>query len=288
MWHSLSVQLSLALGQQFEVEEKMPIDGGDINECYAISSGEIRFFVKINSRENLPIYEAEAEGLRHLANSAEVSVPQVIYMGVIKEKAVLVLDYLPMKPLDDESAYLLGKDMALLHQWGEQLEYGFDIDNFIGTTEQRNSWHRKWANFFADHRIGWQLKLAEERGMSFGDVETIVEAVKDRLVGHQPKASLLHGDLWKGNASATINGPVVFDPACYWGDREVDVATTQLFGGFPQDFYRGYNEVFPLDEGFEQRKDIYNLYHMINHCLMFGGHYLEETEALINKLGLTE
>ena len=103
MWHSLSVQLSLTLGQQFEVDEKTPIDGGDINECYAISSGNIRFFVKVNSRENLAIYEAEAEGLRHLANSGVVSVPQVIYIGVIKEKAVLVLDYIPMRPLNEES-----------------------------------------------------------------------------------------------------------------------------------------------------------------------------------------
>ncbi|MEZ8026124.1 hypothetical protein A1OW_03230 [Enterovibrio norvegicus] len=287
MWHSLSVQLSLTLGQQFEVDEKTPIDGGDINECYAISSGNIRFFVKVNSRESLAIYEAEAESLRHLANSGAVSVPQVIYIGVIKEKAVLVLDYIPMKPLNEESAYLLGREMAHLHQWGDQLEYGFDIDNFVGTTEQRNNWHRKWANFFADHRIGLLLKLAEERGMSFGDVESIVESIKERLTGHQPKPSLLHGDLWTGNASMSIHGPIVYDPACYWGDREVDIATTQLFSGFPERFYEGYAEVWPLDEEFESRKDIYNLYHMLNHCLLFGGHYLEETEALITKLDLT-
>ncbi|CZF86626.1 fructosamine kinase family protein [Grimontia marina] len=286
MWHSLSVQLSLALGQQFVVEEKTPIDGGDINECYAIASGNMRFFVKVNSRDNLPIFEAEAEGLRHLANSGEISIPQVIYIGIIKEKSVLVLDYIPMKQLDEESAYLLGKELACLHQWGEQLEYGFDIDNFIGTTEQRNSWHRKWANFFADHRIGFQLQLAEEKGMSFGDVEAIVEAVKERLNGHQPKASLVHGDLWKGNASSTMNGSIVYDPACYWGDREVDLAMTYLFGGFPEEFYNGYEEVWPLDEGFEDRKDLYNLYHMLNHCLLFGGPYLAETEALINKLEL--
>ncbi|CZF79002.1 Fructosamine kinase [Grimontia celer] len=286
MWHSLSVQLSLALGQQFEVEEKTPIDGGDINECYAIASGNMRFFVKVNSRDNLPVFEAEAESLRHLANSSEVSIPQVIYLGIIKEKSVLVLDYIPMKQLDAENAYLLGKDLARLHQWGEQLEYGFDIDNFIGTTEQRNSWHRKWANFFADHRIGLQLQLAEEKGMSFGDVESIVEAVKERLNGHQPKASLVHGDLWKGNASSTMNGPIVYDPACYWGDREVDIAMTHLFGGFPEEFYKGYEEVWPLDGGFEERKDLYNLYHMLNHCLLFGGPYLAETEALINKLEL--
>ncbi|AMG31928.1 fructosamine kinase family protein [Grimontia hollisae] len=286
MWHSLSVQLSLTLGQRFEVEEKTPIDGGDINECYSIAYGNMRFFVKINSRDNLPVFEAEAESLRHLANSGEVSIPQVVYIGIIKEKSVLVLNFIPMKPLDDENAYLLGKELANLHKWGEQLEYGFDIDNFIGTTEQRNSWHRKWANFFADHRIGFQLKLAEERGMSFGDVERIVNEVKERLNGHQPKASLLHGDLWKGNASSTMSGPIIYDPACYWGDREVDIAMTHLFGGFPESFYKGYEEVWPLDPGFEKRKDIYNLYHMLNHCLLFGGPYLTETEALINKLEL--
>lgn len=286
MWHTLSVQLSLALGQPFEVEEKMPIDGGDINECYSIANGDTRFFVKVNSKDSLPIYEAEAESLRHLTNSGEISVPQVVYIGVIKEKAVLVLDFIVMKPLNDENAYLLGKDLARLHRWGEQPEYGFDIDNFIGTTEQRNNWHRKWSQFFADHRIGFQLKLAEERGMYFGDIETIVDAVKERLGNHQPKASLLHGDLWQGNASATISGPMVYDPASYWGDREVDIAMTTLFGGFPDSFYKGYEEIWPLDPGFEDRKDIYNLYHLINHSLLFGGPYLAQTEALINKLEL--
>lgn len=287
MWHALSVQLSLAIGQPFEIEKKIPIDSGDINECYFISCGDVQYFVKVNSREHLFAYKAEAESLRHLHQTGKMSVPGIIYMGIIKEKAFLVLDYIPMQPLDDECAYLLGKELASLHQWGDQLEFGFDIDNFVGSTEQRNSWHRKWAPFFADHRIGFQLKLAEERGMSFGNIEQIVENVKILLNNHHPKPSLLHGNFWHGNVAKTDNGPIVFDPAIYWGDREVDVASSQLFIHFPDAFYRGYNEIWQLDDGYEQRKDLYNLYHMLNHCLMFGGHYLEKTENLITKLELS-
>lgn len=287
MWHALSVQLSLTLGQPFEVEKKTPIDGGDVNECYFIRSGALQYFVKMNSREHISAYKAEAESLRHLRQTKKISVPDVVYLGILKEKALLVLDYISMQPIGDESAYILGKQLATLHQSGDQLEFGFDIDNFIGSTEQRNRWHRKWAHFFADHRIGFQLKLAEERGISFGNIEQIVDNVKIRLSNHHPKPSLLHGDFWYGNVAQTDNGPIVFDPAIYWGDREVDIASTHLFGGFPAAFYHGYNEIWPLDEGYEARKDLYNLYHMLNHCLMFGGHYLEKTEDLITQLALS-
>ncbi|PCE67173.1 fructosamine kinase family protein [Salinivibrio sp. YCSC6] len=287
MWHALSVHLSDQLNIDFEITEKTPVSGGDIHDAYCVSDDKAqRFFVKINERECLPVFEAEAEALRQLAISEQIQVPQVHYVGPVKDQAALVLSYLPIKPLDDTQAYLLGQHLARHHRWGEQVEYGFDDDNYIGMTEQRNCWHRKWCQFFAEQRIGWQLQLAAEKGLHFGDIEAIIQGVKLALAGHTPKPSLLHGDLWHGNAGLSVNGPVVFDPASYWGDRETDIALTELFGGFPESFYNGYHAEWPLDEGYQQRKDIYNLYHVLNHVNLFGGPYLTKTEQLLDKLSL--
>ncbi|NUY55063.1 fructosamine kinase family protein [Salinivibrio sp. EAGSL] len=288
MWHALSLHLSEQLDIDFEIREKTAIGGGDIHDAYCISDGgEQRFFVKINQRECLPAFEAEAEGLRQLAMSEHIHVPRVYFVGPVKDNAALVLNFLPIKSLDDTQAYLFGQQLARHHRWGEQVEYGFDDDNFIGTSEQRNSWHRKWCHFFAEQRIGWQLQLAAEKSLHLGDIDTIIHGVKAQLANHRPKPALLHGDLWSGNVGLSVKGPVLFDPACYWGDREADIAMTELFGGFPQSFYNGYQAEWPLDEGYQQRKDIYNLYHVLNHVNLFGGPYLAQAEQLLTKLTLT-
>lgn len=288
MWHALSLHLSELLDIDFEIREKTAISGGDIHDAYCISDrGEQRFFVKINQRECLPTFEAEAAGLRQLAMSEHIHVPRVYFVGPVKDSAALVLNFLPIKSLNDTHAYLFGQQLARHHRWGEQVEYGFDDDNFIGTNEQRNGWHRKWCHFFAEQRIGWQLQLAAEKSLHLGDIDTIIHGIKAQLANHRPKPALLHGDLWSGNVGLSVNGPVLFDPACYWGDREADIAMTELFGGFPQSFYNGYHAEWPLDEGYQQRKDIYNLYHVLNHVNLFGGPYLAQAEQLLTKLALT-
>ncbi|RXJ71665.1 hypothetical protein CS022_20190 [Veronia nyctiphanis] len=286
MWQSLSLQLSDIIGQSFTIVEKTPVDGGDINECYTITDGTNRFFVKVNDRANLSVFESEAESLRHLAICGEINVPKVVFIGAVKDHAVLVLNFLALKHLDTDSAYQLGRQLAQQHQWGEQLEYGFDIDNYVGTTVQPNNWHRKWNVFFSEQRISWQLQLAAERGIHFGNVDSITGRIKERLSGHQPKPCLLHGDLWLGNTGLSVLGPIFFDPASYWGDRETDVAMTELFGRFPDSFYTGYNEVWPLEHDYAERKEIYNLYHILNHALIFGGQYISDAEDILDALGL--
>ncbi|HGP5030509.1 TPA: fructosamine kinase family protein, partial [Vibrio cholerae O1] len=160
----------------------------------------------------------------------------------------------------------------------------FDIDNYIGATVQPNPWHKKWALFFAEQRIGWQLQLMQEKGVNLTNINEFVEMVKTRLANHSPRPSLLHGDLWFGNVANIVNGPLCFDPACYWGDRECDIALAEWFGGFQPEFFQGYESVWPLDWGYEERKDIYNLYHVLNHYNQFGGHYLDEAQKLIEKI----
>jgi len=285
MWQAISQQLSETLMFTFEIVEKTKVSGGDINECYMISDGEQRYFVKVNSREFLPKFEVEAENIRIMRESNSVFVPELIFTGNSKNNAFIVLNYLPTKPLDDDkNSYLFGQQLAQLHQWGEQKEFGFDQDNYIGSTLQPNKWERKWARFFAEQRIGWQLQLVKEKGVNLVDINEFTELVHEHLIGHQPRPSLLHGDLWHGNVANSVFGPICYDPACYWGDRECDIAMTELFGGFQPEFYQGYESVLPLDYKYSERKDIYNLYHLLNHYNQFGGHYLEQSQKLINKI----
>lgn len=288
MWQAISHQLSDVLDRPFRIIEKEPVEGGDINECYCIGDGNERFFVKMNDRDQLSLFETEAESL-HILNEADcILVPRCIHLGTSKDKSFLILNYLLTKVLDNESGFTLGQKLARLHAWGDQPEYGFDIDNYIGLTPQPNNWRRRWCRFFAEQRIAWQLQLCNEKGISFGNIDTITGKVIELLMNHQPKPSLLHGDLWQGNAAVTVNGPIIFDPASYWGDRECDIALTELFGGFPPTFYEGYQSVWPLDEGYESRKPLYNLYHILNHCNLFGGTYIAQAERMIDELGLLE
>lgn len=285
MWQAISQQLSETLMFSFNIEEKNRLHGGDISECYMISDGEQRYFVKVNTRDFLHKFEIEAENIRIMRESNTVFVPEVILTGKSKQHSFIVLNYLPTKQLDDDkNSYLFGQQLAKLHQWGEQKEYGFDHDNYIGATLQPNKWDRKWARFFSEQRIGWQLQLAKEKGVNLVNINDFIQVVHDRLATHQPTPSLLHGDLWHGNVANSVFGPICYDPSCYWGDRECDIAMSELFEGFQPEFYQGYESILPIDYRYSERKDIYSLYHLLNHYNQFGGHYLDQSQKLINQI----
>ena len=285
MWQAITQQLSDTLLFQYDIIEKTKLDGGDISESYMISDGKERYFIKINDKEFLPVFEAETESLRILRESNSVHVPEHVLTGSTKDHAFIILNYLVTKPLDDSTnSYAFGVQLAKLHQWGDQKEYGFDIDNYIGSTVQPNNWTKKWCQFFAEQRLGWQLQLLHEKGIDLVNIEDFLEVVKQRLSNHSPRPALLHGDLWSENVANSPIGPICYDPASYWGDRECDIAMTELFGGFEPEFYQGYESILPLDIGYVERKDIYNLYHILNHYNQFGGHYLDEAEYLTKKI----
>ncbi|UAB68723.1 fructosamine kinase family protein [Vibrio sp. SCSIO 43132] len=285
MWQSISQQLSEVLVFEYKIKEKVRISGGDISQSYMISDGEQRYFVKTNDRSFLPRFELEAEGLQSLTQTDSLFLPEVVHVGHCKDHAFLILNYIPCKPLEGAKAsYRFGLQLAKHHNWGDQKEFGFDSDNYIGATLQPNSWHKNWARFFSEQRIGWQLQLMKEKGVEFGNSDLIVSAVYDRLSHHHPRPSLLHGDLWSGNVANTPVGPMVYDPAPYWGDAECDIAMTELFGGFMIDFYQGYESLRPLSESYSSRRDVYNLYHILNHCNLFGGHYLDDAQTIVDSL----
>jgi len=214
--------------------------------------------------------EAEVDGLRALG--AVVRVPRILDHGA----DFILLEQLDLKRSGDWTA--MGRMLAKLHrQHGER--FGWHRDNTIGLSPQFNKWTDDWAEFFAEQRLKPQIEMAKSNGFSIP-----VFPVEEILKGHNPKPSLLHGDLWAGNAGFIEDGPVLFDPAVYYGDREADLAMTELFGGFPREFYAAYRKAYPLDAGYEQRKHLYNLYHLLNHLNLFGPGYLAQVQRTLGLL----
>lgn len=284
MWHFISDQISQCTGKDFICDDIRDVEGGDTHRAYKISDGKRRFFVKTNGRHHLPHFEAEAEGLRHLSETQLFTVPDVVCTGTVSDHSFIVLEHILMQPGDAADWYALGQRLAELHLQETQAMYGWQEDNYIGHTLQPNAWHKKWCQFFAEQRIGYLLQVLDEKGEALADVENVVTAVKALLQGHTPSSSMLHGDLWQGNVGFQRGAPVLFDPAMYFGDREADIAMTELFSKFPQAFYNGYNSVWPLDDDYQYRKSVYQLYHILNHALLFGGHYVDSARAMLKNL----
>jgi len=244
-------------------------------------------FVKTGGAEDLPRFAAEATGLAALRAACAVRVPQVYACGMADGRARLEIELLDLRGLDRASGALLGRQLADLHRHiGER--FGFGEDNWIGGSPQANGWRDEWPRFFAERRLRPQLQWARGTGMERKLVdqgESLAERLAAFFVDYHPAPSLLHGDLWGGNASALPDGtPVIFDPAVYYGDREADVAMSELFGGFPESFYASYRAAWPLDSGYETRKTLYNLYHVLNHYNLFGAGYLNQARRMMDRL----
>lgn len=255
MWQAISQQLSDTLMFEYQITEKVKLSGGDISESYMINDGEQRYFVKINDRDFLANFEVEAESLHLLRETSTLFVPEVVLVGKTKTHSFIILNFLPTKTLEDSyNSFKFGEQLARLHLWGEQKEFGFDTDNYIGSTLQPNQWHKKWSVFFAEQRIGWQLQLLKEKGVSLVDIDDFIDVVKQLLANHSPQPSLLHGDLWNGNVALTPAGPICYDPSCYWGDRECDLAMTELFGGFNLNFIKDMNQLCHFQSAIKNAK----------------------------------
>lgn len=286
-WTEIAEQISGATGMFFAVESTSSVGGGCINQAHRIEGNGRRFFVKLNNAANLSMFEAEAAGLQELHDSHTLRVPVPVCWGNNSSAAWLVLEYLEMGKASRSGAGALGLGLAAMHHVSSG-EFGWIRNNTIGATPQINEHSTDWIGFWRKYRLGYQLQLAKANGYS-GRIQTQGERLIEQLdvffPGMQPVASLLHGDLWSGNYSFDGTGqPVVFDPAVYYGDRETDIAMTELFGGFPDAFYAAYREAYPLDPGYTTRKTLYNLYHILNHLNLFGSGYLRQAEQMIGQL----
>ncbi len=284
---AIARELSALSGVQCAPTPECSVAGGSINECYAWRCGAERLFVKVGAPAARAGFEAESLGLAELMRARALRVPRVLACGQTEAAAFLALEWIEAGVADARCEERLGEGLAALHAVSAS-RFGFQHDNLIGRTPQSNGWTSNWAEFFRDRRLRPQLALAAQGGDGAGLTELgarLLERVPALLGGHQPRASLLHGDLWGGNWLASRHGePVVFDPAVYYGDREADLAMTRLFGGFGSSFYRAYNAAAPLAPGWQARSELYNLYHVLNHANLFGAAYTHQARAMMERL----
>lgn len=283
-------QIGRAAGHPFAAAQARGVGGGCINSALTLSDGVHGYFVKLNRAERLPMFEAEAAGLAELAASGTLRVPRPLCTGVAGGQAYLAMEYIEFGGRPglgaDSGGAQAGRLLAALHRTTRR-EFGWVRDNTIGSTPQPNAPDADWARFWAVRRLGHQLDLAACNGYggAFQRTGEALLASLPALLGHGPAASLLHGDLWGGNLAFARGGEaVIFDPAVYYGDREADLAMTELFGGFGSDFHAAYREAWPLDAGYGTRRDLYNLYHVLNHLNLFGNGYLGQARDLMGRL----
>lgn len=261
------------------------VGGGSISSAWRAESAAGPLFIKTGPAAREAMFRAEAEGLRVLRAAAAVRVPAVLACGRAGNQAFLVLEWLELA--GGVAGAALGERLAALHRCTAE-SFGWAHDNFIGATPQPNGWCDDWAAFWRERRLGHQLRLAAEQGYD-GRLQQAGAQLLERLDrffdGYRPVPSLLHGDLWGGNQARLADGtPVLFDPAVYHGDRETDLAMSELFGGFGREFYAAYDAAWPRDPGYRARRGLYQLYHVLNHCNLFGGGYAARAEALMQRL----
>lgn len=285
LWETIASTISDTTGETFTVREQRSVGGGCINSAWRIADGERSYFVKLNSADGLAMFEAEADGLREMVAAEAIKVPEPLTTGVAAGQAFIVMENLPLG--GSGSGARLGRELAALHR-ATQPRFGWYRDNTIGSTPQYNKQSDDWIVFWREQRLGAQLEMAVRRGGGSSlqrKGERLMAGLPAFFTDYTPAPSLLHGDLWSGNYAFCRDGtPVIFDPAVYYGDREADIAMTELFGGFGRDFYAAYDEAWPLDVGYAQRKTLYNLYHILNHYNLFGGGYGSQAETMIERL----
>jgi fructosamine-3-kinase len=277
-WSKITQEINFASNRDEQYLDASSVSGGDINSAYKLTTqSKKHYFVKINEISLIDMFMAEFVALNELQRCKEVITPQPICYGQQENNSFIVMEYLSLKSRGD--SYSLGKNLAKMHQLS-QTQFGWKINNTIGSTPQSNHLCHNWVDFWKNERLIPQFELLYSKAYTHQlkkKIDYFLAGIEDFFQGHQPIASLLHGDLWSGNAAFNHNGHgVIFDPALYYGDRETDLAMTELFGGFPEDFYTGYQEQFAWDEGYKSRKSMYNLYHILNHANLFGGSYISQ------------
>ncbi|MCU7800773.1 MAG: fructosamine kinase family protein [gamma proteobacterium symbiont of Lucinoma myriamae] len=285
-WQHISDHISQTINKPFQIRQKKGIGGGSINSAYQVTGNDgQQYFIKLNSASLEFMFQVEFDSLNELLQVDMIQIPRPVCFGTAESKSYLVLEYIAMKSSGDQQQ--LGYALAQMHKISAS-QYGWYQNNIIGSTPQRNNKHSDWLTFWREERLLPQVNMLYDKGYK-KQLQTLSDKLLNNLdtllANHNPAASLLHGDLWAGNYAFDDQGrPVIFDPALYYGDREADLAMTELFGGFSQNFYQAYNEAWPLDNNYNQRKTLYNLYHILNHANLFGSSYLNQAISMMQKL----
>jgi protein-ribulosamine 3-kinase len=284
-WQSLGDSLAARLHLPVTEVTLQELGGGDISQAFRLRLGEDSFFVKTNQAQKLAMFEAERAGLDAIRQSRTIRVPQVFITGEDAGQAFIVMEYIEFgRP---PAAQALAVALARLHGNFHE-RFGFHGDNNIGSTSQLNAFSDDWVEFWRQQRLGFQLELAAHNGFDAELVDAgnrLRENIERYFDNYHPRPSLLHGDLWNGNVAADIDGnPVIYDPACYFGDHEADLAMMELFGNPGEAFFAEYDRHFPIDAGYPVRRELYNLYHVLNHANLFGGGYAAQAMRMISGL----
>lgn len=286
-WHKISASLADQFGGSVEIRNADPVSGGDISSAFHLLTDAAELFLKINSSDKLAMFELEMSMLNELASHGGLRVPTPYGCGVADGLAYIVMEYIPLAPGDDDGAARLGTGLAGLHQHHSD-HFGWPQEGYLGVSRQPNQASDNWVEFWRDQRLGFQLRLAQRNGLPPGTVarlQLLLELLPQLFSGYRPVPSLLHGDLWHGNWAVDKAGaPVIFDPACYYGDAEADLALCELFGGFSESFFSAYWRQQGRDPGYELRSQLYQLYHLLNHFNLFGSHYAERANGMIERI----
>jgi len=263
------------------------VHGGDIHSAWQIQFPNKKLFLKRNVR-NKKFLEFEKYCLQHLKkynNQENLIIPEVIAYKNIENTEILLIEWIDMQNFDQKK---LGKGLGEMHLNSAESNpkmFGLQVEGFIGRTDQKKGLEDNWIDCFLNLRIMPQLLKFKSKILEKEMINKIKEKIKSELLNHKPINVLVHGDLWAGNVGVDKSGKgVIFDPASWWADNEVDIAMTKLFGGFRKEFYEEYHKIFPVKKGFEKRIIIYNFYHILNHANMFGGEYFSEVKNYVKAI----
>jgi len=260
------------------------IYGGDVNETYHLAMTDKDYLIKINARERLPMFEVEAESLIRLIKTYSFRIPVVFEVGEFDDHSYLLMEYIEhLEGVSNPENF--AKSLVKLHK-NTSDKYGLDFDNYIGSLPQYNAFNENWVVFYIENRLQYQIKIARQKGTIPNQILHLFDQLYNKIsnIILEQKPSLLHGDLWNGNYFYDLQGrAVVFDPAIYYGHREVDLAMMSLFGGFDPKIYQIYNELFPLQKGWKERLKIYQLYPLLVHLNLFGDSYLLPIKDIIKQ-----
>ena len=263
------------------------IQGGDIHSAWKIEFANKKLFLKKNVRNKkfLAFEKHCLENLRKFINQKNLIIPEVIAYKNIKNIEILLIEWIDMQNFDQKN---LGKGLGEMHLNSNKSNpkvFGYPVEGFIGITDQKKGWENNWIDCFLKLRITPQLSILNSNTIDKEMINKVKEKIKAELLNHEPINTLVHGDLWSGNIGIEKRGKgVIFDPASWWADNEVDIAMTKLFGGFSKEFYEEYHKILPIRKGFEKRIIIYNFYHILNHANMFGGSYLSQVKEYIKAI----
>jgi fructosamine-3-kinase len=284
-WQSLGASLARQLQLSGGDIQAVPVHGGDINQAFRLECGVHKYFVKVNRADLLSMFVAEKAGLDAIRRSQTIRVPEVFLTGYEDNYAYIVMEYIELGGRADAERFATA--VAAMHCCFHD-EFGFECDNTIGSTPQHNIFNTDWIDFWRQHRLGFQLELAQQNRFDAGLIDAgnrLSEDLGKFFKPYHPRPSLLHGDLWSGNQGADLDGnPVIYDPACYYGDHEADLAMMELFGHPGEHFFSRYSEHFPIDSDYAERRELYNLYHVLNHANLFGGGYAAQAQRTIERL----